>query len=212
MRLVHCRPERIEFIARTISTAKVMSPLPSIRFCNAAILAKMRKTSMRTLQQQLGRYAAYHGDGRNIATHFIGIPMIVFAVTLLLSRPTLEVAGCRLSPACLAVALSIAYYLRLDRGLAIVMALLFGLALWGADAVVRLGGADWLVWGLGLFLVGWLLQFVGHFFEGRKPAFLDDLAGLIIGPLFVVVEAGFLFGWGETLKSQIHLNAAASDS
>ena len=48
--------------------------------------------------------------------------------------------------------------------------------------------------GIGLFVVGWVVQLIGHGFEGRKPAFLDDLVGLLIGPLFVVAEAGFLLG------------------
>ena len=37
--------------------------------------------------------------------------------------------------------------------------------------------ASWLGTGLGLFLVGWVIQFIGHAFEGRKPAFVDDLIG-----------------------------------
>ena len=45
-----------------------------------------------------------------------------------------------------------------------------------------------------LFVVGWLFQFVGHYLEGKKPAFLDDITGLIIGPLFVFVELLFLLG------------------
>ncbi|HEY2608686.1 MAG TPA: Mpo1-like protein, partial [Paraburkholderia sp.] len=42
---------------------------------------------MSTLTQQLTQYAAYHRDRRNIATHFIGIPLIVLALAVLLSRP-----------------------------------------------------------------------------------------------------------------------------
>ena len=49
----------------------------------------------------------------------------------------------------------------------------------------------WLALGIGLFFVGWVIQFIGHIFEGRKPAFVDDLIGLVVGPLFVVAEAGF---------------------
>ena len=37
---------------------------------------------MKSLEQNLTQYAAYHRDRRNIATHFVGIPMIVFAVVL----------------------------------------------------------------------------------------------------------------------------------
>jgi len=49
----------------------------------------------------------------------------------------------------------------------------------------------WLGWGIGLFVVGWAFQFVGHYFEGKKPAFVDDLIGLLVGPLFLVAEVAF---------------------
>jgi uncharacterized membrane protein YGL010W len=48
---------------------------------------------MKTLTEQLAGYAAYHRDGRNIATHLVGVPVIVFAVVVLLSRPTLGALG-----------------------------------------------------------------------------------------------------------------------
>ncbi|MFO0325387.1 MAG: Mpo1-like protein, partial [Burkholderiales bacterium] len=37
---------------------------------------------MRTAEQLLVQYAAYHRDRRNIATHFVGVPVIVFSVVL----------------------------------------------------------------------------------------------------------------------------------
>ena len=40
---------------------------------------------MRTLTQQLAQYAEYHRDRRNIATHFIGIPLIVLSLPLCVS-------------------------------------------------------------------------------------------------------------------------------
>ena len=42
---------------------------------------------MKTLVDQLAQYAAYHRDGRNILTHFVGVPLIVLAVVIVLSRP-----------------------------------------------------------------------------------------------------------------------------
>ena len=48
---------------------------------------------MKNLTEQLSSYAAYHRDHRNIRTHFVGIPMIVFAVVILLSRPVLGAIG-----------------------------------------------------------------------------------------------------------------------
>ena len=43
---------------------------------------------MKTLIDHLSQYADYHRDPRNIHTHFVGVPMIMFAVVILLSRPT----------------------------------------------------------------------------------------------------------------------------
>ncbi len=158
---------------------------------------------MKTLEDQLSSYAAYHRDPRNIATHFIGIPLIVMAITVLLSRPSLPFMGLAISPALIAVCAASAYYLRLSRGLGVVMALLLGLCLWLGAWAAALSTPAWLLLGVGGFVVGWVFQFVGHFWEGRKPAFVDDVMGLIIGPLFVVAEALFGFGLLKELKGRI---------
>jgi uncharacterized membrane protein YGL010W len=52
-------------------------------------------------------------------------------------------------------------------------------------------------------VIGWAIQFVGHYFEGKKPAFVDDIMGLMIGPLFVAAELAFLLGLRQELKQQI---------
>ncbi|MGE4620305.1 MAG: DUF962 domain-containing protein [Planctomycetota bacterium] len=43
-------------------------------------------------------------------------------------------------------------------------------------------------WGIGLFVGGWILQFVGHGIEGNKPSFMKDPRFLLIGPLFIIQE------------------------
>jgi uncharacterized membrane protein YGL010W len=60
-----------------------------------------------------------------------------------------------------------------------------------------------LAWGLGGFVIGWIIQFVGHWYEGRKPAFIDDLIGLLVGPMFVVAELMFMLGWNRPLLEEI---------
>lgn len=158
---------------------------------------------MKTLVDHLAQYAACHRDRRNIVTHFVGIPMIVLAVTVLLSRPGLLVGGLWLSPATLAALFSTLFYLRLDVRFGVVMGALLGLCLWFSVGLAMAGTALWLSMGLGLFVVGWIIQFIGHFYEGRKPAFVDDLMGLIIGPLFVVAEAAFLLGLRQDVEHQV---------
>ena len=83
------------------------------------------------------------------------------------------------------------------------VALLVALGHRAADGSV----SAWLVWGVGFFVVGWLIQFVGHWYEGRKPAFADDIVGLLVGPLFVTAEAMFLLGWNKPLLAEIERRA-----
>ena len=158
---------------------------------------------MKSLVDHLSQYAAYHRDPHNIATHFVGIPLIVIAVATLLSRP--QWMG--ISPAVLVMLASAVFYLRLELRLGLLMTVLLALTVWLGHALAGLGTAAWLGWGIGLFVVGWVFQFVGHYYEGRKPAFIDDVTGLIVGPLFVVVELGFLLGWREDLRREMALRA-----
>jgi len=162
---------------------------------------------MKTLVDQLANYAAYHRDPRNIATHFIGVPMIVAAVATLLSRPTLFMAGgpgaLPVTPATFAVVAVVIYYLRLELRMGLLMAVLMALTLWLGQWFAAQATATWLTAGIGLFVVGWVIQFIGHYYEGKKPAFVDDLVGLLIGPLFVAAEAVFALGLRQDLVRAI---------
>ena len=158
---------------------------------------------MKTLVEHLAQYAAYHRDRRNIASHFIGIPMIVLAVAVLLSRPGFPLLGLWLAPATPVALAAALFYLRLDRRFGLLMALLLALSLWLAAKLATAGTGLWLTAGIGLFVVGWVIQFVGHYYEGRKPAFVDDIMGLVIGPLFVVAEAAFLLGLRKEIEQAV---------
>lgn len=158
---------------------------------------------MKSLTDHLTQYAGYHRDTRNILTHFVGIPLIVLAVAVLLSRPGWILGGLWVSPAALVTMASVIFYLRLDRQFGALMALLLGLCLWAGAILAQQATMVWLSAGVGLFVVGWIIQFVGHYYEGRKPAFIDDVSGLIIGPLFVVAELAFLAGMRKPLQHAI---------
>jgi uncharacterized membrane protein YGL010W len=41
-------------------------------------------------------------------------------------------------------------------------------------------------WALVLFVIGWILQFVGHAIEGNQPAFFKHPVYLLVGPLWVI--------------------------
>lgn len=168
----------------------------AIPLCNRKI--------MKNLTDELTRYAHYHQDARNIKTHFVGVPMIVMAVVTLLSRPVISVSGLPLSVSLAAAVLTTIFYLRLDLRFGVVLGVVLALMLLGGQWLEAQSTALWLTAGLGLFVVGWIVQFVGHYFEGKKPAFVDDLVGLLIGPLFVTAELGFSLQMRLELKAEIH--------
>lgn len=155
---------------------------------------------MKSLVDHLSQYAAYHRDSRNIITHVIGIPMIVVAVAILLSRPSLILFGWPLSPAVMVAAAGALFYLRLDLRFGAVMTGLLALSVLAGQALAAESTAVWLGWGLGLFVIGWIIQFVGHYYEGRKPAFVDDVMGLAVGPLFIVAEIAFWLGLRDDVR------------
>jgi uncharacterized membrane protein YGL010W len=158
---------------------------------------------MKSLVDHLSQYAAYHRDPRNIASHFIGIPLIVVAVAVLLSRPQWPLAGLWVSPAVLLALASAWFYLRLEWSLGALMTALLGLSVWLGHVLAQESTLVWLGSGVGMFVIGWAIQFVGHHYEGRKPAFVDDISGLIVGPLFVVAELAFMLGLRQALKRAI---------
>jgi uncharacterized membrane protein YGL010W len=154
------------------------------------------------------QYARYHRDRRNIATHMVGVPMIVFGVGVLLARAHWTGGDPGLTLAWVAWALATLWYvsrghLLLGVAVSVVNAVLFGLAhLVSAGSV-----ANWLTWGLGFFGVGWVIQFIGHYYEGKKPAFADDLVGLLVGPMFVTAEALFALGLAHPLLREVEKRA-----
>ena len=157
---------------------------------------------MRNLEQQITQYAAYHRDRRNVATHFIGVPMIVYSVVLALVPWTIF----GVNVALIAIMLAAAYYLFLDvaLGTAMLIFLFFFCYLTAVYFNARLDNTA-AIMGLSvlLFVVGWIIQFIGHKYEGMKPAFTDDIIGLVIGPLFIMTELFFALGLKRGLKQYV---------
>ena len=54
-------------------------------------------------------------------------------------------------------------------------------------------------WALALFIAGWILQFVGHWFEGVKPSFLSNPIFLLVGPLWWIKKS---LGFGVDIEKK----------
>src|ERR1700752_927026 len=129
---------------------------------------------MNSIEQNLTQYAAYHRDRRNIATHFAGVPMIVFAVILALATAEIHAGSFVVTVAALVSIAAGIYYLVLDRALGLAMAIALFLMCAGASEITaRMGTGAVLGLAFLVFTVGWAIQFVGHKYEGMKPAFFD---------------------------------------
>ncbi|MBY3626102.1 DUF962 domain-containing protein [Acinetobacter sp. CUI P1] len=158
---------------------------------------------MTNLERLLSQYAAYHLDQKNIVTHFVGIPLIVFSILCLTARVGVEISGVSVTLASILIVLSAIYYISLDKLFGFLMLIIFIAAYPLAVKIAVLPMWSWLGASIGIFVVGWVFQFVGHYFEKKKPAFVDDLIGLAIGPLFVLAEFVFLLGFRKPLHQRI---------
>jgi len=150
--------------------------------------------------RQLATYASYHRDERNRATHFIGIPAIVFSILLPLAL--VRVAG--ISAAVPVALLALIGWIALDRviGLAMIAAILPMLIV--AEWIARSYGSAtvWIVFAV-FFIGGWAFQLVGHAWEGRRPALADNLFQAFIGPMFLMAEVLIALGLKRDLKAAI---------
>ena len=123
----------------------------------------------------LAHYGESHQNPRNELIHFIAIPLIMLSLVgmLFALHPYVAYAF---------VAASMVYYARLS-------AVFFAsMALW---SVVFLGvvfamGPLVLPICIAIFVGAWILQFIGHKIEGKKPSFFEDIQYLWVGPLFVL--------------------------
>lgn len=163
--------------------------------------------SLRTwMVEQLAMYVAYHRDRRNQATHHIGVPLIVFALLLASDQVPLFDAGVlhvRLAQLLLG-ALMLLYLVTLP------LVGICACAFYAAVYALVLHVPDTLTWPLagGAFVIGWIVQFVGHAFEGRRPALLVNARQVFMAPAFLIAEILFAAGLEQPLAGELKMRAA----
>src|SRR5512138_3041843 len=103
---------------------------------------------MKSLEEQMSIYAAYHQDARNKATHFIGVPVIV--LSLFIPLAWLRIGD--VSAGMLFAAAVVVYYFMLDVPLALAMLLVFGVLAWAGEQIAMLGPVAGWSWFAVLFV------------------------------------------------------------
>jgi uncharacterized membrane protein YGL010W len=157
-------------------------------------------------KRQLAVYADYHRDPRNCLTHYFGIPAIFLGVILPLALWRVPVGPFAPSLALVLVMPAMIGWMVLDIGVGVAMLAAIVPLVSAAEIVARFGDTA-MVWfvAAGLFLIGWTLQIVGHSaFERRRPAFVDNLSQMFIGPMFMVAKALVALGLRSDLATSMH--------
>jgi uncharacterized membrane protein YGL010W len=151
-------------------------------------------------QRELAAYAAVHRDMRNKATHFVGSPLIVFALLLALSQWLVYPGGREVPMSMIAAILAVVGWMALDLGIGLAMAVVMLLAWYAAEALAGvLGPTPTWVAAAVLFVGGWVLQFLGHHYEGKRPALLGNIFQGFVGPMFLVAETMVAMGYRADL-------------
>jgi len=141
----------------------------------------------RRIDALLNEYGESHQNAVNKFIHWICVPVIVWTVTALLWSlpvPAAFEAYTYLNWSTIVVALATAYYLTLSVPLAFGMAVI-GLVCSLINATYALPLPLWQT-ALGVFVIVWIGQFIGHKIEGKKPSFFKDIQFLLIGPAWLL--------------------------
>ena len=165
---------------------------------------------MKSLEDQMSVYAAYHQDARNKATHFIGVPLIMLSLFIPLAWLRVDVAGVGLTGAMVFAAVVLAYYFALDVALGLAMLAVTGALVWLGQLIAAQGTLAAWGWFALLFVGGWILQLVGHVFEGRRPALADNLFQIFVAPIFLAAEVFFALGYKPALRRRVEERAQLS--
>ena len=162
---------------------------------------------MKNIEEQMSVYAAYHQDARNKATHFIGVPAIILSLFIPLAWIRFDAGGVTITAAMLFAAVVVLYYFFLDVLLALAMLVVTGLLVFAGEKIAGLGTVQGWIWFALLFVGGWILQLVGHVFEGRKPALADNLFQIFVAPISLAAEVFFALGYKPRLHENVQNRA-----
>ncbi len=140
---------------------------------------------MKSLDQWFEEYGESHQNPTNQKIHKVAVPGIFFSVAgLLWLVPSLSIASVSIAPYFLVLAFVLCFYAMMSLKAFVVMT---AFSMFCTLLIVQLEHANVniLALSLVLFVVLWILQFVGHHIEGKKPSFFKDVQFLLIGPAWV---------------------------
>ena len=143
---------------------------------------------MRDIESLLDEYGESHRNLFNKLIHWVAVPVIVWTVVALLwSIPfPVEVEDVPVNWATIVLLLAQIYWFRLSLSLGLGL-LLYNVVMIQLTVIVA-QSAVYTLWQIALtaFVIAWVLQFIGHAIEGKRPSFFKDVQFLLIGPAWLM--------------------------
>lgn len=149
------------------------------------------------LKSQLKFYKHYHRNATNILIHSIFVPIILYTSLVILSDIKIYQLNVNIWVSLIYSCFYI--YLCVPTGIFFVILFFF------MNNLISKGFLSGNKEKFGLFILGWICQFIGHFkYEGDKPAIFDNLfQSLILAPYFILFELLFKLGFYKELLKQL---------
>ena len=144
---------------------------------------------MSKFKSLIDAYGVSHQNKTNKLIHWICVPAIFFSLVGLISLIPFPweislFSSVKLNWAFVALVLVLCSYLSLSIAISIGMTLFSFCCIYLCS---ELSGSEHPLWMyIGIFAASWVLQFIGHHIEGKKPSFLQDIQFLLIGPAWLM--------------------------
>lgn len=126
----------------------------------------------------LDLYAESHQNPKNQRIHRVAVPLILFSLLGILFQfkfgPT--------NAAEILLLFGSLYYLQFK---SIKVFTIIYLQVIPMLFLIRVISVPAIPFYLGIFILAWIAQFIGHKIEGKKPSFFQDLQFLMVGPLWL---------------------------
>ena len=153
---------------------------------------------MKKIDLLLEEYGSSHKNKINKLIHWICVPAIFFSIVALIwSIPLGPLENLKINDyqyinwATIALVFVVVYYIKLSPLLTIGMIIFSTICLYVTNFLENLifnGKIEFQLWLIALiiFVISWIIQFIGHEIEGKKPSFLKDVQFLLIGPAWLM--------------------------
>ena len=163
----------------------------------------MSPRSTTRLAAILASYGRFHRDRRNRLTHYVGVPVIIYALLTPLALVVTSVFGVVIPSDRILLVVAAPGYVWLDPAFGTPLILVLTVLAAAAEATCRLGPSAALTVAGVAFVLGWSLQLLGHRMEGNRPALLTNLAQVLVAPMYLAAEAGFALGLRRRLRAEV---------